>query len=172
MFFKSEKQKHMPGFLDQFRKKVFTSVWKDVPESLEERDVDDKIALGVLLWIVAEADKKFLPEEKDEIKEILKKYSDISEDDLRYVLESVALAAQERIDLYKFTHEVSENLPYDVKKTIVEQLFRVACADGELANEEHEIIRKISGLFWLDHKDFIDAKIKVKKEFGLDTAGL
>ena len=59
-----------------------------------------------------------------------------------------------------------------MKKNIVENLFRVACVDGELAYEEEEVIRKIAGLFLLDHKDFIDAKIKVKKEFGLDTAGL
>ena len=37
---------------------------------------------------------------------------------------------------------------------------------------EHEMIRKISGLLRIDHKDFIDIKIRVKKEFGLDTAGL
>jgi hypothetical protein len=33
-----------------------------------------------------------------------------------------------------------------------------------------ETIRKISGLFHIAHKDFINAKIKIKKEFGLDVA--
>ena len=41
-----------------------------------------------------------------------------------------------------------------------------------LDNSELEVIRKISGLFHVEHKDFIDAKIKIKKEFDLDTAGL
>ena len=54
---------------------------------------------------------------------------------------------------------------------IIENLFRIACVDKELDNNELETIRKISGLFKIEHSNFIDAKIKIKKEFGLDTAG-
>jgi uncharacterized tellurite resistance protein B-like protein len=72
--------------------------------------------------------------------------------------------------LYRFTHEVSENLPYNIKISIIESLFRVAYCDKDLDHNETEIIRKISGLFQIAHKDFIDTKIKTKKEFGLDTA--
>lgn len=162
----------MPGFLDQFRKNVITSVWKDIPDQPAVKDIDDKIALGVLLWVVAEADEKFLPEEETKIREILRSYSKISNEDIPVVLASIQEAAKERIDLYRFTHEVSENLPYDIKIKILENLFRVACADKDLDDSELEVVRKISGLFNVAHKDFIDTKIRVKKEFGLDTAEL
>ena len=162
----------MPGFLDQFRKNVITSVWKDIPDQPAVKDIDDKIALGVLLWVVAEADEKFLPEEETKIKEVLRSYSKISNEDIPVVLASIQEAAKERIDLYRFTHEVSENLPYDIKIKILENLFRVACADKDLDDSELEVVRKISGLFNVAHKDFIDTKIRIKKEFGLDTAGL
>ena len=161
----------MAGFLDQFRKNVITSVWKDKPDEPKAKDIDDKIALGVLLWVVAEADEKFLPEEEEKIKEVLRQHSEIAKEDMPVVLTSIQQAAKERIDLYRFTHEVSENLHYEMKMSILENLFRVACADKDLDNRELEVIRKISGLFKLTHKDFIDSKIKVKKEFGLDTAG-
>lgn len=160
----------MSGIFDRFREKVIHSVWKEsVPPEKSAVEVDDKIALGVLLWVVAEADSKFLSEEKDAIKDVLKKYSHVSEEDLPVVLESIAIAAQERIDLYTFTQEVLQDLPLSVKKDIVETLFRVACVDQDLSHEEEEMIRKISGLFRLDHKDFIDAKLKVKKEFGINV---
>ena len=58
-----------------------------------------------------------------------------------------------------------------MKINILEQLFRVACSDKDLDDSEVETIRKISDLFGIGHKEFINAKIKVKKEFGLDTAG-
>ena len=58
------------------------------------------------------------------------------------------------------------------KINILENLFRIDCVDQDLDHEEHEMIRKISGLLQIDHKDFIDTKIRIKKEFGLDTAGL
>ena len=162
----------MAGFLDRFRKNVMSSAWKDTIDEPKVRDIDDKIALGVLLWVVAEADNKFLPQEEVKIKEILTSYSKIPNEDIPLVLATIKEAAKERIDLYTFTHEVSDNLLNNVKLSIIEDLFRVACADQELNNNELEVIRKISGLFRLSHKDFIDAKIKIKKELGLDTAGL
>ena len=161
----------MAGFLDQFRKNVISSVWKDKADEPKVKDIDDKVALGVLLWIVAEADEKFLPEEEEKIKEILISYSKISSEDIPTVLASIKEAAKERIDLYQFTNEISANLPQDIKISIVENLFRIACVDKDLDDNELETIRKISGLFKIEHSDFIDAKIKIKKEFGLDTAG-
>ena len=104
-------------------------------------------------------------------KEVLKSYGEIVDEDLLVVLNSIEQAAKERVDLYRFTNEVSKDMPYPVKLTIVEHLFRVACVDKELDESELEIIRKISELFDISHNDFIDTKIKVKKEFGLDTAG-
>lgn len=160
----------MAGFLDRFRKKVISSVWKEKADEMHVKNIDDKIALGVLLWVVAEADEKFLKEEEEQIQEVLRSFSNIPREDIPTVLASVSQAAQERIDLYRFTHEVSENLSYNVKISILENLFRVACVDKDLDNKELEIIRKISGLFNVAHKDFIDAKIRIKKEFGLPTA--
>jgi len=160
----------MAGFLDEFRTKVLAPLHKE--EAVESKEIDDKIALGVLLWVVAEADEKFLPEEEKKMKEILTSHAKISEEDMAYVMGSIKEAARERIDLYRFTNEVSKNLDYQMKISILENLFRVACSDKELDDKELETIRKIANLFRLSHRDFINAKIKVKKEFGLATAGL
>lgn len=159
----------MGGFLDRFRKEIISSVWREEKEHSQVKDIDDKVALGVLLWVVAEADEKFLPEEEKKIKEILTSYTEISDEDLPVVLASIREANRERIDLYHFTHQIGKNLPYKVRVSIIENLFRVACADKDLDVNEVETIRKISGLLRLTHKDFIDTKIKIKKEFGLDT---
>ena len=157
----------MAGFLDKFRNEIITSIWKEEAEKPKVKNIDDKIALGVLLWVVAEADDKFLPQEEKRIKELLLSYARVSSEDMPVVMGSIRQAAKERIDLYKFTHEVSENLPNNVKISIIEDLFRVACIDKELDSDELEVIRKITGLFRLSHKDFIDAKIKIKKEFSI-----
>ncbi len=160
----------MAGFLDKFRNNVVSSVWKDKRDEPKVKDINDKIALGVLLWIVAEADEKFLAKEDEKIKEILTtSHCKISEEEIETVLASIKEAARERIDLHRFTREVSNDLPYEVRISIIETLFRVACCDEELDHKEMETIRKISGLFHIAHRDFINAKITIKKEFGLDT---
>lgn len=160
----------MAGMFDRLRKQVISTVWKDAPDEPRVKNIDDKIALGVLLWAVAEADGKFLAEEEETIKNVLVSYKSITPDDLSAVLASVQQAAKERIDMYRFTREVSEDLPYPAKISIIENLFRVACSDKELDNRELETIRDISGLFNVAHQDFISTKVKIKKEFGLKTA--
>tara|TARA_Y100000031_G_scaffold141067_1_gene169271 strand:- start:301 stop:774 length:474 start_codon:yes stop_codon:yes gene_type:complete len=157
----------MSGFLDNFRKKVITSVFKDVDDKPEVIGIDDKIALGVLLWIVAEADGKFLPQENEKIKEILGAHCQISPKDMPLLIKTIEIAAKERVDLFSFTHEIGKDLPYNKKISIIETLFRLAYVDRDLDLEELELIRKISGLFYLTHKDFIDAKIRIKEELSI-----
>ena len=157
----------MSGFLDKFRNKVKSNIRKEAPK--QERYIDDKIALGVLLWVVAKADEKFLPQEENQIKEIITNYCNIDKKDLPLVLSSIKEAERQAIDLYSFTSKISEDLNYQMKISILENLFRVACIDKDLDNQELEIIRKISNLFGLEHSDFISTKIKIKKEFGLET---
>lgn len=162
----------MTGIFDQFRRKIITSVWQEAPDEATDNQVDDLIALGVLLWTVAEADERFLPEERTHVSEVLQNYGDIEDQDLSIVMRAVEEASIQRIDLHTFTKEVCHELEREVKIEILENLFRVACIDQELDEKEHEAIRQIANLFQLDHEEFIKAKIKIKKEFGLDTAGL
>lgn len=162
----------MSGFLDKFRQSIVSSIYKDDLLDQNCTKVNDKIALGVLLYVVAQADGSFLPKEMSLIEKLLKDKALIKEDELCVVMSSIEKARQESIDLYQFTSEVSHDLSYSAKISIIEDLFRVGCVDKNLDDSEIEIIRKISGLFNVAHKDFIDAKIKVKKEFGLNTSGL
>jgi len=156
----------MVGFLDRFRREIDNTVRKESDQQ-QSVAVDDKIALGVLLQVVAQADEKFLPAEKEKIRDVLKDYAQIPAQDMDVILQAIDQAEKQSIDLFTFTHEVSQNLSYAMKKEIIEILFRVACVDHDLAHEENEMIRKISGLFRLEHKDFVDIKLKIKKECGL-----
>jgi len=156
----------MSGILGLIKEKIFSGSSND--DAQDNDHIDDLISLGVLLWMVAEADDKFLPQEQEQIEEILRSHSRINEDDMPIVLRAIKEASLNSIDVYSFTSAVSKDLPYNSKVAIIENLFRVACGDKELDHEEHETIRKIANLFKIEHKDFIDAKIAIKKEFGID----
>jgi len=158
----------MKKIFTQFKEKVLSS-----GEQVESKsDTEKMIALGVLLWAVAQADEVFLPKETGKIKEVLVKHHKISDEDMSIVLQSIDVAHKERIDMHAFTSEVSHELERADRIEIIEDLFRVACIDQDLDEKEHGMIRLISSLFRLDHKEFINSKVKVKKEFGMDTAGL
>ncbi len=156
----------MSGFLDQFRKKVRVSLHKE-NQPFQKMVIDDKIALGVLLWAVAQADDMLRKREIAKIEEILVSFGHIRQEEMPIVIESIKEADKNRIDFYRFTSEIKKDLSYQAKTEIIENLFRVACADRDLAYAEEEMIRKLSGLLGIGHKEYIGSKIKIKKEFGI-----
>jgi len=142
----------MTGFFNNFRQKVISAVSPKEQENREslskpKKTVDNLISLGVLLWVVAQADEKFLPEEEAKIGEVLRTYGHVTEEDMPIVLRAIEEASINRIDLHTFTKEVGQDLAFDVKVGILENLFRIACIDHDLDNEEHEMIRKIPRTF-------------------------
>lgn len=119
---------------------------------------------------MAEADDKFIAEEREAALDALKKHGGLTDEDLPIVLKAIEQAAKERIEIYSFAREAAGDLDDDTKKALIEDLFRVACVDGDLAVAEHEQIRQIAQIFHVEHRDFIAAKIKAKKEAGMKTA--
>lgn len=156
------------GFFQKFRDKVLLAVG-DAGSTQPESETNNLIALGALLWAVADADKQFLPSEHDKIKKILKEYCHITPEDMPIVLRSIEEASFERIDIYAFAKEAGEGLDRKGKIEIIDNLFRVALIDHELDAQEEAIIRQAAGHFGLDHSEFIEAKEKIKKEFQTDS---
>ena len=154
-----------------FKEKVTNDLEQKVSvPGLNQETIDETIAFGALLWLVADADDKFLPQEVKEIEKIIEKFSGISKEQRPYIITAIKNAAEASIDIYSFTKELSANFDFKQKTVIVENLFRVACIDNFLDERELETIRKISSLFRLTHADFINAKIKVKHEYNMPVA--
>ena len=53
---------------------------------------------------------------------------------------------------------------YPQKVKIIEHLWEIAFADTSLDKHEEHMVRKIADLIYVEHKDFIDAKLRVKKK--------
>ena len=157
----------MGGLLDRLRGLVAPGDIGDRTAGTSSGPRDDRIALGVLLWIVAEADGRFTDEEKALIGEVLSGHGGVGAADLVVVMASVEQAAKDRIDLYAFTREVAGGLKPAERQEIVRHLYRVACADGSMDHEEVEVIRQISGLLRVPHREMIAAKLAAKAEYGL-----
>lgn len=156
--------------LESFREKVLSLANVSRAGDADTVDVDDKIALGVLLWVmgaVAEADGGFLPEEAETITDILIRRLKTPGDDASIVLTAVRQAAIGNFDVYELADEAGKRLPYDTRMLIIEDLFRIACADKLLDDREFEVIKKASDLFQLKDGDLSDIEKKAKDEFDI-----
>ena len=72
---------------------------------------------------------------------------------------------KESTSLYNYTREVNDSFTYDKKLVLIDNLWTIAYADGNLDKFEEHLIRKISDLLYVSHSDFIDIKIKNREQF-------
>ena len=90
--------------------------------------------------------------------------------------ESAALvkAADEELrgsrDLWQFTHLINEHYSNEEKIAIIETVWRIAYTDGRLDQHEDLLVHKLANLLRLEHRQLIEAKMKVRREMGIDTS--
>jgi len=76
------------------------------------------------------------------------------------------LAEQEQrnaTDYHQFTQLIAKNYSAEQKLQVIENLWKVAYADGRLDSLEEHMLRRISDLIYVSHSDFIRIKHKILK---------
>ncbi|MGC9337849.1 MAG: TerB family tellurite resistance protein [Candidatus Cloacimonadia bacterium] len=135
---------------------------KPEQEQSEERvERRIQIAACVLLVELAGSDEEFTDEERERIIEILKEQFDLSDEEVRELIDTAQQARKESVDLWQFTNLINQNFSEKEKIDIVENAWRVVYADGKLSHHEDYVIHKISNLLRLSHTDLINAKLRV-----------
>jgi len=54
------------------------------------------------------------------------------------------------------------SITYEQKLKVIEHLWDVALADNKIDKYEEHMVRKIADLIFVEHKDFINAKLKAR----------
>jgi uncharacterized tellurite resistance protein B-like protein len=79
----------------------------------------------------------------------------------------MALAAEEArlaTDYFQFTSLINKNFSAGQKVQVVEYLWQVAYADGQLDAHEQHFMRKIADLLYVSHADYVAAKQRARDQ--------
>jgi uncharacterized tellurite resistance protein B-like protein len=120
------------------------------------------IATCVLLLEMANADDQFSRIEQERIREIIADQYTLTTEAAEALL---ALSERERhksLDLWQFTNMINNHFSYDEKMQVLETLWRVIYADGKVDMYEEYLIRRLSNLLNMKHKDLIQAKFNAR----------
>ena len=131
------------------------------PEELHRPDAV-AIAACALLLEIAHADDVFAPEERERIVRAVREDLGVPPAD---VAEVVRLAQEERresVDLYQFTKLVSEKFSREQRLRLVEVIWGVVYADGQLTAVENQLARRIAELLGFQHPEVQAVREKVK----------
>ena len=115
---------------------------------------DDKIvALSCLLVEAALVDENFGEDEKKVIFNILKKqFNNESNNSINKIITEAIDSFNNSSDLITHTRKIKENWELDARINIIEMLWKVCLIDGQLEPYEDMLIRRISGLIYVDDK--------------------
>lgn len=70
------------------------------------------------------------------------------------------MRSKDSASLYDFTSQLRE-LSQETRFALIKAMWEVANADGEIDPIEDSVIRKTAELLYVDHSEFIRAKIQV-----------
>tara|TARA_B100000161_G_C33293439_1_gene299607 strand:- start:79 stop:504 length:426 start_codon:yes stop_codon:yes gene_type:complete len=136
--------------------------------SLFKKDVENKndnghlslISIAALLIHSAKIDENFTEKEKNIIKKALIEMG-ADQKDLDKILKDAELKEKDSNQILEFTKEV-KNKNIEEKKIVIEALWNIIYSDENADMYETNLMRRLSGLLYLDSNVVGDIKEKIK----------
>ncbi|MBU1211837.1 MAG: TerB family tellurite resistance protein [Alphaproteobacteria bacterium] len=114
---------------------------------------DQRVSVAALLVEAARMDQTFRAEERDTIARLLTQRFELSADEAARLIETADEKLAATAQYFRFTHELNTSLSAAEKIEVIEMLWSVAYADGELDAHEDQLIRQIAGLIHVTDRD-------------------
>ncbi len=105
-----------------------------------------RIAACALLLELAHADNEFTEAERAHIESALVRHFAVPPEAVRDIIAVAAKGRDEAVDLFQFTRLISEHYDLGQKMVLAEVMWGVVIADGQIAEHESYLMRKISYL--------------------------
>jgi len=127
------------------------------------------LAQAALMFHVIAADGIVYDEERDKLHQILEARYELSGAETDQLIEEARRADSEAIDLYAFTRILKRQLEHDERLELVENLWEMVYADGEIHELEDNVVWRIAELLAIDKRDRMEMKRKVRKKLQAST---
>ena len=117
--------------------------------------IDDNLfTIACVLVEAALVDNNFGNEEKNIIIKILQKqYKIKSIKTINDILDNAIEDCKNSSDLITYTKKIKQNWPIEKRIEVIEMLWKVCLVDGVLEPYEDMLIRRVSGLIYVDDKN-------------------
>ncbi|MDC2983750.1 TerB family tellurite resistance protein [Candidatus Pelagibacter sp.] len=138
------------------------SLFKKEKENKNDKSHLSLISVAALLIHSAKIDQNFTEKEKDIIKKALIEMG-ADNNNLDEILKDAEIKEQDSNQILEFTKEV-KNKNIDEKKIVIEALWNIIYSDKDADIYETNLMRRLSGLLYLDPKVVGDIKEKIKSK--------
>ncbi|PLX38342.1 MAG: hypothetical protein C0606_09025 [Hyphomicrobiales bacterium] len=143
-------------------KSFFTELTQDRDADAAFAADDHRLAVAALLVHMIAVDGSVTGDEKDHLATILRARYGLSEAETKTLIEAARERDREAVDLYGFTSVLKRDLEEDDRRKVVEMMWDIAYADGQLHEFEDNTIWRVAELLGISSRDRIALRQKVE----------
>ena len=125
---------------------------------MNKLDKESVIGISALLVHAANIDENYSDHEKDLVKEFIKSY--LKDENSDEILKKAEEIEKNSNQLLNYTNIIKKN-SIDVKKNIIEHLWKVIISDNSIDQYESNLMRRICGLIYFSDKECAEIKLKL-----------
>ena len=128
----------------------------------KEKDDTSVVSLTSLLIHAAKIDENYSEKEKKIIKETLLKLG-VNSSEINEIIEKAEVAEKDSNQILEYTKE-AKNLAHEKKILLLEALWSIIYSDENVDMYEANLMRRLSGLLYLDKTFVANIKEKIKNK--------
>ena len=128
---------------------------------MNKLDKESVIGISALLVHAANIDEIYSDHEKDLVKSFIKSY--LKGENSNEILKKAEDIEKNSNQLLSYTNIIKQN-SMDIKKDIIEHLWRVIISDKTVDQYESNLMRRICGLIYFPDKECAEIKLKLMEQ--------
>ena len=125
---------------------------------MKKLEKDSVIGISALLVHAANIDETYTNHEKNLVKDFIKSY--LKDDDASEILKKAEDIENNSNQLLNYTNIIKQN-SNDIKKDIIEHLWKVIISDNSIDQYEANLMRRICGLIYFPDKECAEIKLRL-----------
>lgn len=120
-----------------------------------------QLAAAALLVEAARMDDDYDDQERTLIAGLLRDRFSLDADDTEALVAAADEATEDLVEVYGFARRVKDAFDHEERIRMVEMLWEVVYADGEVHDHEANLLRRVSGLIYVSDRESGDARKRV-----------
>jgi len=126
-----------------------------------------QLAAAALMVEAATLDSRFDADERDRIGQLVQDRFALSPEEASELVAEAEKAAAESVAFQGFTNAIKNGFDHAERVQLIEMLWEVVYADGELHDYEASLLRRVTGLLYVSDRESGDARKRVLARLGI-----
>ena len=136
----------------------------ELPEKGSGESVEHRMRLAAAALLIETARADFTQEGAEELalEDLLVRALKLDRPEVHDLIALATKRVDESTSLYEFTREINDHYSPAHKIQLIESMWKVAYADGQLDKYEEHLIRQVAELTYVPHQEYIRCKNATK----------